>query len=63
MKRLFLGAAAATLLVASAFGAKLVCKDTGKESAAKCCCTVKAGKFVCSFSKKTHDKCCCEAKS
>lgn len=65
MKRMFLvGAVAAAVLGAPPLFAapKMVCKDTGKETGANCCCTVKAGKFVCSYSKKTHDTCCCESK-
>jgi hypothetical protein len=45
------------------FGAQMMCKDTGKEVKSSCCCTVKDGKFVCKFSNKTHDTCCCEIKS
>ena len=41
----------------------MMCKDTGKEVKSSCCCTVKDGKFVCKFSNKTHDTCCCEIKS
>jgi hypothetical protein len=41
----------------------MICKDTGKEVTSSCCCSVKDGKFVCEFTKKTHNTCCCESKS
>lgn len=65
MKRMLFGMVAAAVIAApAAFAAtKMVCKDTGKDLAGKCCCDTKDGKFICSFSKKTHDKCCCETKS
>ena len=62
MKHTILGLlAAAVLVVPSAFAAKMVCKDTGKE-VTKCCCDIKDGKFVCKLDKRTHTKCCCESK-
>jgi hypothetical protein len=62
MKHTVLGLFAAVLLAApTAFAAKMVCKDTGKEVKA-CCCDVKNGKFVCKLDKKTHTKCCCESR-
>ena len=62
MKRAFLAVAATALLALPAFGAKMICSDTGKE-VKSCCCSVKGGKFVCKMTSKTHDKCCCESKS
>ena len=35
-----------------------VCGETGKE-VKECCCDIKDGKFVCKFTHKTFDKCCC----
>ena len=62
MKHTILGLlAAAVLMLPSTFGAKMVCKDTGKE-VTECCCDIKDGKFVCTLDKKTHTKCCCESK-
>jgi hypothetical protein len=63
MKTALLGLFVAALLMCPVFGAEMMCKDTGKEVKSSCCCTVKDGKFVCEFSKKTHDTCCCETKS
>jgi hypothetical protein len=63
MKHALLALMAAAMLSTPAFAAKMVCKDTGKEVTSSCCCSVKEGKFVCSFTKKMHDKCCCESKS
>ena len=62
MKHAILGLFAAVMLISPAFAAKMVCKDTGKDVTSSCCCSVKEGKFVCSFTNKTHDKCCCESK-
>jgi hypothetical protein len=62
MKTALLGLFAAALLVCPVFGAQMICKDTGKEVKLSCCCTVKDGKFVCKFSNKPHDTCCCETK-
>jgi hypothetical protein len=63
MKHALLGLMAAAMLASPAFAAKLICKDTGKEVTSSCCCSVKDGKFVCEFTKKTHNTCCCESKS
>ena len=65
MKHAILGLMAAVVLaVPTGFAAsKMICKDTGKEVTSSCCCSVKEGKFVCEFTKKTHDTCCCESKS
>ena len=63
MKRVFLAiVATAVLAIPAAFGAKMVCSDTGKE-VKSCCCSIKDGKFVCKMTSKAHDKCCCESKS
>jgi hypothetical protein len=61
---MLLGRLAAALLAAQtgfAYTApRLVCSQTGKEVKATCCCTVKNGKFVCKWTNKSFDKCCCE---
>ena len=64
MRYMLLGLLAAAVLCAqtgSAYTApRLVCSQTGKEVKAACCCMVKNGKFVCKWTNKSFEKCCCE---
>jgi hypothetical protein len=64
MRYMLLGLLAATLLFAqtgSGYTApRLVCSQTGQEVKAACCCMVKNGKFVCKWTNKSFEKCCCE---
>ncbi len=40
----------------------VVCSQTGKVVRVQCCCSVKDGKFVCNFTNKSFEKCCCESR-
>jgi hypothetical protein len=66
MKRTLIGVLTAALLFAqTGFGytaKRVVCSQTGKVVTVQCCCTVKNGKFVCNFTKKLFEKCCCESR-
>jgi hypothetical protein len=64
MKKAFWGLFAALFFVPVGFAAsKVVCTKTGKDVTGQCCCTVKSDKFLCSFTGKTYDMCCCQPKS
>ncbi len=41
---------------------RVVCSQTGKVVSVQCCCSVKDGKFICSFTNKSFEKCCCESR-
>jgi hypothetical protein len=41
---------------------RVVCSQTGKVVRVQCCCIVKDGKFVCNFTNKSFEKCCCESR-
>ncbi len=41
---------------------KVVCSQTGKVVRVQCCCSVKDGKFICNFTNKSFEKCCCESR-
>ena len=66
MKTLLSGLLAAALLFAqTSFGytaRRMVCSQTWKEVREWCCCSVKNGKFVCKWTNKSFEKCCCESR-
>jgi hypothetical protein len=66
MKHTLIGVLTAALLFAqTGFGytaRRVVCSQTGKVVKGQCCCSVKDGKFVCNFTNKSSEKCCCESR-
>jgi hypothetical protein len=66
MKNTFIGVLTATLLFAqTGFGytaRRVVCSQTGKVVRVQCCCSVKNAKFVCNFTNRSFEKCCCESR-
>jgi len=65
MKYVLIGLLGVVLLFAQsglAYTARRVVRSqTGKVVRVQCCCSVKDDKFICNFTNKSFEKCCCES--